>query len=565
MRQIFISKIDLKGMKLQDVGTVKQSWLQIFRLGRWNHPRYGKLEFTSDMFDGFVKNFNENVRKVDLAIDSEHQPEKGACAWIKKLENRDGGLWALVEWTPWGLELVEQGLFRYLSGDFDYEWKDEESGKKYQNVLFGAALTNRPFIKGMSPINLSEFKEELEKDGDIRSAFQLAEDIIKLKEGEKVKTDAEILAAKDDDLSVDEKARKADLLKKKEEEEAVQLKKKLAERAKRVGLSEDAKEDEIEKKEKEKEKELQDATEARKARAKAVGLPEDATEAEISKAEEAKKNLAERAKKVKLSENATLAEVEAAEKKLQETIGNENEQKVKLAVALGLSQDATTAEIEAAATKAIGAIRAIEGNKPLSAEEISKVLTDESSIEKKLTELKESKGDSLTIKLLEETLASKKQLREEQIRNTKDKIELKLKEHFRQGKMTSKEHTTLKAMLLSAVEGTEPSFKLSEKDKDGKDVEATKILSEIVDSILTERPAIVELKELAIKELAEPPKGDGKELKEGEAEEIGAQVAGGVTKLTKSAKKLAERAKKVGLSETATKEEVEVAEKRLKE
>jgi len=548
-------------MKFQDVGAVKQSWVQIFRLGRWNHPRYGKLEFTDEIFDGMVKNFNDNIRKVDLAIDSEHQPEKGACAWIKKLENRDGGLWALVEWTRWGLELVEQGLFRYLSGDFDYEWKDEESGKKYQNVLFGAALTNRPFIKGMSPINLSDFKEELEKDGDVRSAFQLAEDIIKLKEGDKVKTDAEILAAKDEDLLPEEKARKADLLKKQKEEEIALAKKKLAERAKAVGLAEDATEEQVALKE----KQLQDDVAALKKRALAVGLPEDASLEEIEKAEKAKKELSERAKKVKLPENATLAEIEIAEKKLQDQIGNENEQKVKLAVALGLSSDATIDEIESAAQKVIGAVRAIEGNKPLSEAEITKILSDMGLAEKTLAELKEKKGDTLTIKLLEDSLASKKKLREEQIRNTKDKIELKLKEHFRQGKMTSKEHTTLKAMLLSAVEGTEPSFKLSEKDKDGKDVEATKILSEIVDSILTERPAIVELKELAIKELAEPPKGDGKELKEGEAEAIGAQVAGGVTKLTKSAKKLAERAKKVGLSETATKEEVEAAEKKLKE
>ncbi len=43
----------------------------------------------------------------------------------------------------------------------------------------------------MSPINLSEFREELENDDNIKNAFQLAEDVLKLKEGN-VKTDAEI-------------------------------------------------------------------------------------------------------------------------------------------------------------------------------------------------------------------------------------------------------------------------------------------------------------------------------------------------------------------------------------
>ena len=44
---------DLKGMKLQEVGQKKTSWVQLFRAGKWSHPRYGKLQFTSEIFDGF--------------------------------------------------------------------------------------------------------------------------------------------------------------------------------------------------------------------------------------------------------------------------------------------------------------------------------------------------------------------------------------------------------------------------------------------------------------------------------------------------------------------------------
>lgn len=606
MSMKFLCRIDSKHLVLQESGGKTSSWVQIFRKGEWKHPKYGPLKFTDEIFNGFIKNFTDRVRKVDIAIDAEHEPEKGACGWVKQLEDvqtpdaerTQPGLWALVEWTARGLQLVADGAFKYLSGDFDYEWKDEESGRKYKNVLFGAALTNRPFIKGMSPINLSDFREELEKDEDVRGAMRLAEELLKLKEGDKVmKTDAEIMAVKDEaDLLPEELARKKELIKA-DEEAKVQLKKKeLAERAKKVNLAEDAAEADIIAAE----KKLADdaATEALKKRAKAVGLPETATEAEIAAKEkelcDSKRKLAERAKKVNLAETATLAEIELAEKKLQEKVIPENEQKVKMAIALGLSADATTADIEAAAAKCIAAVRAIEGA-PTLAERAKKIglaetatesevelkekelsdkklkedidallASDVPTLEKKLAEMKTQNADALTVKLLEDSISSKKKLHEEQIKNSKEKIELKLKEHFRSGKLTKLEHDTLKVILCSEVETGETSFKLSEKDKDGKDVEATKTLSEIIDGILTERPAIVELKEIAKKELSEPPKDKTKELAEGEATEVGTRVARKVTGSSKTAKQLAERAKKAGLPATATLAEIELAEKKGK-
>jgi len=161
-------------------------------------------------------------------------------------------------------------------------------------------------------------------------------------------------------------------------------------------------------------------------------------------------------------------------------------------------------------------------------------------MEKKLIELRESKADEFTVKLLEENIASRKKLAEEQLKNGKEKIELKLKEHWKNGKLTTKERDTLVAILCADLEVGETSFKLSEKDKDGKDVKTIKKLSDVIDAILSDRPVIVELKEIAIKELKEPPEDNSKELEEKEATEIGSRVAGKVTKATKTAKKLAE-------------------------
>ena len=605
----FLCRLDPKSLVLQEIGGKKVSWVQIFRKGAWKHPRYGALKFTDEIFAGFIKNFNDRVRKIDLAIDAEHESEKGACGWIKQVETRvDGGLWALVEWTSRGLQLVADGVFKYLSGDFDYIWKDDETGKKYHNVLFGAALTNRPFIKGMSPINLSEFRKELENDENIRNAFQLAEDVLKLKEGDTVKTDVELLAIKDDStLTPEEKNRKAILLKKQvlcdrakkvglgeetSEEDINKAEKKVAlsERAKKVGLKENATEVDVTAKEKElNEKAVKEYS----ARCVRVGLKEPVEKDALEKAEVA---LTERAKKIGLSEGATLEEVAVKEKEVAakgaDVLGNENEQKV--ATSLGLPANATLDQIHKVASEFVKSVaNRIEGSartmsdrakaiglsetatetevvakeKELSEKKAKDdaeafLKADVPALEIKLSEMKEKGAEALTIRLLEETIASKKKLREEVVKGAKDKIELKLKEHFRTGKLTVKERDILKAILFSEVDAGETSFKLSEKDAAGKDVEATKTLNEILDALLTDRPAIVELKELAKKELTEPPKKDGKELKDGEAAEVGGRVAKRITGSSKTAKQLAERAKKLGLSETATLAEIEAKEKK---
>ena len=135
--------------------------IEILRTGSWNHPEYGKFTVKEADLDQFISNFASNVRGVDLAIDQAHDPDKGAAGWFKKLfkqETEDHGtaLFATIEWTAWGKELVENKIFRYISPEFAFKYKDDETGKTTKNVLFGAALTNRPFIKGMQPVLLSE-------------------------------------------------------------------------------------------------------------------------------------------------------------------------------------------------------------------------------------------------------------------------------------------------------------------------------------------------------------------------------------------------------------------------
>jgi len=162
-----INPISLEDIKPARLGArnLRLSWIQILRPGRWNHPVYGPIDINEKTFEDLKKHHEENVRGIDIAIDTEHKEDKGAVGWIKKLEIRPSGLWALVDWTKKGLGLIKDKVYRYVSAEFSPKYEDPETKKITPNVLIAVTLTNRPFIKRMAPILLSEvfpgFKERI--------------------------------------------------------------------------------------------------------------------------------------------------------------------------------------------------------------------------------------------------------------------------------------------------------------------------------------------------------------------------------------------------------------------
>lgn len=136
------------------------SEIEVLTEGYWEHPEYGAIELTPDDIDMFIQNFNDRTRKVDIAVDQEHNPTLGAAGWFKELKKviEDGvtKLKAVVEWTTMGTQLVKDGIYKYFSPEFDFEYEDMETHDKYANVLLGGALTNRPYFKSLAPVQLSE-------------------------------------------------------------------------------------------------------------------------------------------------------------------------------------------------------------------------------------------------------------------------------------------------------------------------------------------------------------------------------------------------------------------------
>jgi phage I-like protein/DNA-directed RNA polymerase subunit RPC12/RpoP len=146
------------------------SEIEILHAGEWEHPQYGIIKITEEDIDKFVDSFNSKVRKVDIAVDQEHMPEKGAAGWYRSLkkvfEDGKAKLKAKIEWTKLGTQLVSDGIFKYFSPEFDFQYEDLETHEVYDNVLLGGALTNRPYFKSLAPVALSE---------NMFAGFQMAE------------------------------------------------------------------------------------------------------------------------------------------------------------------------------------------------------------------------------------------------------------------------------------------------------------------------------------------------------------------------------------------------------
>lgn len=189
--------VDLFQIKLSDEpGTSR--WIQALPVGTWEHPIHGELEITQEKIQRFSDNFHQKVREQDLDIDYDHKAHNGkASGWIRNAQARADGLWILVEWTKDAFDSIKNKEYRYFSPEFMREWKNPRTGQKYSDVLFGGALTNRPFLKGILPINLSEVLTAND-GGNLMDSKKLRE-LLGLKDDS---TDAEVDTALATKLSV---------------------------------------------------------------------------------------------------------------------------------------------------------------------------------------------------------------------------------------------------------------------------------------------------------------------------------------------------------------------------
>jgi hypothetical protein len=155
-------------------GEASNTWNEVTFEGVWPNSKTGQnITITEKTIDNMIQWFNENVRGLcykDTGLptvnwDYGHEADKEAAGWISQLEKRDKtlptgkkvkSLWAKNHsWTSAAQEAIKDDVWLFASVDYD-DFTNTVTGKTYKDVLFGVALTNRPAVKYMQSIRLSE-------------------------------------------------------------------------------------------------------------------------------------------------------------------------------------------------------------------------------------------------------------------------------------------------------------------------------------------------------------------------------------------------------------------------
>src|SRR5688572_7814218 len=174
---------DLRGVTFSEG---RKKWIQAMKVGQYVHPTYGQISFRSDRIQRFADSVKKKVRGIALDIDYDHKadPARGneAAGWVEDAKVEGDALYLLVEWTKTASEKIAEGAYRYFSPEFQDEWQDP-TGITHRDVLFGGGITNRPFLKDLLPVNLSELTfAEKKNEGKgmdlakLRKLYGLAED-----------------------------------------------------------------------------------------------------------------------------------------------------------------------------------------------------------------------------------------------------------------------------------------------------------------------------------------------------------------------------------------------------
>ncbi len=139
--------------------------IQLMKIGVFSYWSEGDMAITSPMFAQMCQNFANGVRGIDLAIDYGHRNDKEAAGWITGLRMSDdkSQLLADIKWTPKATQSILDGEYRYISAEWADNYKSETNGE-FGATLFGAGLTNRPFLKEMTPLSALDEQKNRENN-----------------------------------------------------------------------------------------------------------------------------------------------------------------------------------------------------------------------------------------------------------------------------------------------------------------------------------------------------------------------------------------------------------------
>lgn len=125
------------------------------------HPD-GPFEITREHLESMLR--AARARRSEIAVDLEHKGGP-ATGWINpstveiaRDEHGRLALFGMGRWTPRFAEAIRGEEYRYFSPVIAFGSKDRESGETLAAELIEGALTNNPFIDGMSAVALSRLR-----------------------------------------------------------------------------------------------------------------------------------------------------------------------------------------------------------------------------------------------------------------------------------------------------------------------------------------------------------------------------------------------------------------------
>lgn len=152
----------------------KPVWVQIAAAGDYKGYEGGAFKFDRSVFDTIIANFRahpayqsggaKDVIPWDFHHASEFSPASGsipvdgvpAQGWVRELEVRQGAkgdeLWALTRWLEPARSYIKDGKYKWASVTVYFGTKDPVSGEDRGANLVSVALTNQPFIEGMTEL-----------------------------------------------------------------------------------------------------------------------------------------------------------------------------------------------------------------------------------------------------------------------------------------------------------------------------------------------------------------------------------------------------------------------------
>lgn len=150
----------------QTPNSAEGNWVEILPARTYHTPNYGRVPVEPVKLETMVKNFSGRVRGQDIAINFDHGMDRAkgnqAAGWFKELAVKpssanpsEQALWAQIDWTPDAMSELKDKKWKYMSLEWDDEWMAND-GSVHNDVVVGAALTNRPVAKNMMPVNFSE-------------------------------------------------------------------------------------------------------------------------------------------------------------------------------------------------------------------------------------------------------------------------------------------------------------------------------------------------------------------------------------------------------------------------